>query len=533
MLKALIKTRLQMAWQAAFTIGGRRKNRRLMQALIVVLMVYAAISLAVMFGMFFSSLVQPFSQTGLDWFYFALAGVSAFALCFVSSIFMAQPLLFQARDNDLLLSMPIPPGMILFSRMAVLLFFNFLITLMVLAPAAIAWAVRVPMRFTGWAYFALVCLALPFMAVALSSLLGWGLAVISVRLRRKSLVITLLSILLMLGYLALISRMNVILARLVQQGRQIADAFERVLFPAYHLGKAIAEGNGISFLILLLCALAPFAIVWLVLQRSFISIATSNRGAVRTAYVERPLKSSSPVRALIMKELRLFFQNPMYMLNSGFGLIFMLALPIVLLVQPDLLAPILSQYDIPSHLIGLVAAGVMCLLASTVLISAPSIALEGKSLWIAQSLPVSAGQVLLSKAYAHMAVCLPVVLVSGLALGLVLRLPALYVLFSVLLPSLVAALMGLIGVFVNLKMPKFDWNTPTEAVKQSASVIVTMVIGFLVVALPAALFILALANTLSPTLFLALYALALLMLGGAARYRLKYKSARDFLALGG
>lgn len=533
MLRALIKTRLQMAWQAAFTIGGRRKNRRLIQAIIIVLMGFAILSFAGVFGMFFASLAQPFSQAGLDWFFFALAGVSAFTLCFVSSIFMAQPLLFQARDNELLLSMPIPPGMILFGRMAALLFFNFLITLTVLAPAAIAWAAQIGMGVGSWICFALICLALPFLAIALSSLLGWGLAVISTRLRRKSLITTLLSILLMLGYLAGMSRMNVLLARLVQQGQQIADAFKRVLYPAYHLGTAIADGRGSSLLAFLLSALIPFIIVWLVLRCFFISIATANRGVVRAVYVEQPMKSSSPTQALVRKELHLFSQNPMYMLNSGFGLIFMLALPLVLLVQPSLLSPLLSQYDIPPRLLGMAAVGVMCLLASTVLISAPSISLEGRTLWIAQSLPVNAGQVLLAKAYAHIFVCLPVILVSGIVLGLALHLPAWYVFFSVLLPALVATLMGLAGVIINLKLPKFDWNTPTEAVKQSASVMVSMVFGFAVVVLPVALYILFLSDTLQPLFFLSLCALILILLGAVLHYRLKYKSARNYLALEG
>ena len=533
MLKALIKTRLQMAWQAAFTIGGRRKHRKQIQALIMVLMLVGVLSLCGMFGLFFSTLLAPFSQAGLGWFYFALAGVTAFTLCFVSSIFMAQPLLFQARDNDLLLAMPIPPGMILFSRMATLLFFNLLITLMVMLPAALIWAAQAGMGLGRWVFFALVSLALPFMAVALASLSGWGLAVISTRLRQKSLLITLFSVALLLGYFALMTQINHLLATLIQKGQQIAAAFERALFPAYHLGVALAEADGISLALFLLCALVPFALVWLVLRRFFIAIVTANPGASPRAYVEQPLKTASPTRALIKKELRLFSQTPTYMLNSGFGLIFMLALPVVLLVRPDVLAPLLSQYDIPVQLVGLTAVGLMCLLAASTLISASSISLEGKTLWIVQSLPLSPGQVLLSKAYAHMVLCMPVALLSGLGLGLVLKLPPVYLLFSALLPALTAAFMGLAGVLINLKLPKFDWNTPTEAVKQGASVLVAMLVGFAVVALPAALYLLVLMEHLSPASFMALFSLTLLLLCALLHHWLQHKSARAFLALGG
>ncbi|MFD1907530.1 hypothetical protein ACFSQ7_31605 [Paenibacillus rhizoplanae] len=43
---------------------------------------------------------------------------------------------------------------------------------------------------------------------------------------------------------------------------------------------------------------------------------------------------------------------------------------------------------------------------------------------------------------------------------------------------------------VNLKLPKLDWTSEVAAIKQSASVLVTMVIGVLTLAVPAVLFML-------------------------------------------
>ena len=531
MLKALVKSRLMMAWQAAANIGGRQKHRKLMKGLVIGLLIYGALTISAMMGFFFSGLAGPFAQAGLGWFYFALSGLNAFAISFLSCIFIAQPMLFQARDNDLLLSLPIPPGTILLGRMATLYLFGLVIGLLCLLPPALVWAFEVGMSAVGWLYFALICLTLPLMALALSSILGWALAVISARLRRKTAIVILLSVVFMLGYFALMSQMNSLLARLVKEGQRLADAFRRLLPPAYHLGMALADGNGLSLLVYLLYALIPFAMIWLILRRFFIRIATSNPGAPRAKYVEKPLKAISPTLALTRKELRLLFQSPMYLLNSGFGLIFMLALPALLIIKPDVLTPLLAEFKVPPDMLGMAALAALCLMASSVMISAPSVSLEGKTLWMAQSLPLSPGQVLTSKAYAHMAVGIPAALISGLALGLVLRLDAFFILTLALIPAMVVVFVGLCGVYINLKFPKFDWNSQTEAVKQGASVIITMAAGFAAVALPGLLYALVLRKSMADSIFLLLYALILALMSAALFVKLLRHSDRDFVAL--
>ena len=50
-----------------------------------------------------------------------MAGIMALALAVFGSVFMTQTQLYDAKDNELLLSMPIRPLHILMSRMAVLL----------------------------------------------------------------------------------------------------------------------------------------------------------------------------------------------------------------------------------------------------------------------------------------------------------------------------------------------------------------------------------------------------------------------------
>jgi ABC-2 type transport system permease protein len=52
-------------------------------------------------------------------------------------------------------------------------------------------------------------------------------------------------------------------------------------------------------------------------------------------------------------------------------------------------------------------------------------------------------------------------------------LPLVYILFS-----------SVLGITINLKMPMFGWESEVVVVKQGAAVIVTMLIGFISVAIP-------------------------------------------------
>ncbi len=76
--------------------------------LFVLLGIYIIGCFGVLFGGMFASIADVFAQMGMSWLYFGLMGVLVFALCFVGSVFITQNQLYEAKDNDLLLSMPIP-----------------------------------------------------------------------------------------------------------------------------------------------------------------------------------------------------------------------------------------------------------------------------------------------------------------------------------------------------------------------------------------------------------------------------------------
>lgn len=498
MFKALLKTRLKSMYAGMFRSSRKKKQQGIgMKILFAILGVYLVAVFGGLFGMMFFALCTGLATVGLSWLYFSVAGIIAVLLSFIGSVMAAQSQLFEAKDNEMLLAMPIPPAVILGSRMVALYLITFAFQLLVLLPAGIVYAVLQPVSAAGVVIFVFSMLLLPFLSLFFSCLFGWVIAWISSKMRHKNIIVLVLSMAFLVLYFWGYSQIQTYIDYLVQQGEAVADAIRRAVFPAYHLGLAIAEQNPLSLLLFALCALVPFALVYYLLAVSFVRIATTRKGVSKRKYKAKSLKTSSVRTALVKKELRHVWSSPMYILNGAMGSMMMLLLAGALIVMQGDIREMVREMNqqIPSDVtafISPVLCAALCFCVSINIMSAPSISLEGKNLWIAQSFPVSGGDVLISKALAHMTVGIPPLLIAGIVGNFLFPSSLPMMLLVIALPLAFTVLTALLGVFINLHFPKFDWISETAAIKQSASTMIAMFSGMGIVMVPVLLYVLAL-----------------------------------------
>lgn len=156
--------------------------------------------------------------------------------------------------------------------------------------------------------------------------------------------------------------------------------------------------------------------------------------------------------------------------------------------------------------------------------------MEGKSLWIIQSLPVSGKQVLMSK------LKLPLLLTWISAIPLVIVVEWLIkpsLLNGILIPAsacVYAVLMAEIGLVLNLKMPNLHWTSEIVPLKQSAPVTITLFGGWLMIVALAGIYVL-LKNAVSATAFGILLCAVLLITAGWLYHCLMTKGAKILEAL--
>ena len=161
MLKTLLRVRLA-AFAAYFTGASRSQKKRsgAQKIAMLFLMLYCFAAFGMLFYTSFSSLAGVYAKLSLDWLYFAMYAVAAFALMVFGTVFTAKAQLFEAKDNELLLSLPVRPRDILASRMASLLLWNLLFGVMVAVPALLAWTQAARLPALGFVSFILLLPAL-------------------------------------------------------------------------------------------------------------------------------------------------------------------------------------------------------------------------------------------------------------------------------------------------------------------------------------------------------------------------------------
>ena len=118
--------------------------------------------------------------------------------------------------------------------------------------------------------------------------------------------------------------------------------------------------------------------------------------------------------------------------------------------------------------------------------SACTISLEGRQLWIPKTLPVSVGQIYRSKVALTLVTCLPFAVIDGVLFGILLRLDILSMLLTILIPSAYTLLVALGGLLLNLLFPNFEWINEITVIKQSMPVLFTLLGGMASAAIPLA-----------------------------------------------
>ena len=484
MLKLLLKVRL--ASMLAGLAGNFRSRKKLGAGKIVLLALLYAYLVAAFIFMFFSlfiSMAEPMHESGLDWFYFAMFVMTAFSTMFVLSVFTAKAQLFEARDNELLLSLPVPPRCILASRMLSLLLSNYLFELLVALPALAAWCIACPVTGGLVVSFVLVCLCLPLFSVALSAFFGWLLALVTARVRRKSLVSTVISLAFLAAYIYVVSNINTLLSGLLTNAGHIAGSVSAVL-PVYWLAEGVAKADFIHLALGLACLVLPFVLCYIILSATFIKTATTRRGFAKARYVEREARISSPFGALVRREWDRLLSSSTYIMNSAMGALLSVVGAAVLAAKGGDLLPLLEL--LPEGYAAPIAALLLCTVSSMTTISACSVSIEGKNLWIVRSMPVPAIQALKAKLALHLAISAPSTLLMQLAACFVLRPTGLGLVWMLLLPQLFGLVMALLGLWANLRHPRLDWISETQAVKQGIAVAIALFGGWGIVLLPVA-----------------------------------------------
>ena len=109
-----------------------------------------------------------------------------------------------------------------------------------------------------------------------------------------------------------------------------------------------------------------------------------------------------------------------------------------------------------------------------------SLSLEGKNRWIMCSVPVRTIDIFNSKIAVNLTVICPFALISAALLGFKIGISLKQAILLCIVPMVYACFISVLGMYMNVKFPKYDWTSEYYAVKGGTiSVLATMGVGML------------------------------------------------------
>lgn len=531
MTKALLKKQMLevFAWIYKDKKTGKNRSKNGIIGYIV-LYIFIFGFLGIIFYNVASLLCEPLTQAGLGWLFFAIMGLVSVALGVFGSVFNTFSSLYLAKDNDMLLAMPVPPSSILVSRLAGVYVMGLMYELIVMIPTLIVYFIFSQPNAAGVIFSILIPLILSVVVLTLSCILGWVVAKISTKIKHKNIITVVLSLIFLAIYYYVYAKAYSMLQVILENPEVTGNKVKSILYPFYHMGLA-SQGNVLSMLIFTAITAAFFFIVYIVLSHSFLKLATASNGTPKAKYKEKALKANSVGKALLKKEMRRFTGSATYMLNCGLGIVLMIIVGVVILIKNRLVyETVYGMFGEYEDFIPLMAAALICMITSMNDISAPSVSLEGKSIWLLQSLPVSPWQALRAKIMLHLILTLIPSLILGVCLSIVLRvsIPAAVLILTTV--TLFVLFSDLVGLSLNLKMPNLKWTNETVPVKQSMSVMITLFGGWAVVLALGAIYF-ALFNYVTATVYFIIVCVLLAGLCAALYLWIKNKGSKIFASL--
>ena len=411
-----------------------------------------------------------------------------FAICtifiFFSNVFKIKSVIFDFKDYDLLMSLPIKRNVVITSKIVSLYIINLLYTVIVMIPGYVAYISFVDLPYDGLFFFLLF--TIPIIPILASTIVGIILSWLTSFFRNKNIgsyVIYLLVVVIALLVSFTTSNMNEL--DMATKGINIVDSFSHYYPFATLFVNLLNSFSLVNLLIYIILPILLMFIFIIFINKGYISLRTRLlKENIKTNYEIEEYRINSSLKSLYLKELKKYFSNALYFINTAFGCIILILLILSLVLFNDYMITRFSKILDINEMIKsniFMIFSLICVISST---TNSSISLEGKSLWIMKMLPVSQDKILLSKILVNLTILIPTVIVGGTFFGIYLHLPFTLFILIYLLPLAYSIFTSLNGLLLNLMFPKFDFDNEIRVIKQSLPVFMTMLIGIIIVIVP-------------------------------------------------
>ncbi|MDO5425526.1 MAG: hypothetical protein Q4F41_17580 [Eubacteriales bacterium] len=462
------------------------------------LVVGAYVLVAVMVAAYSFLLAYGFGKAGM----ISLVPGYGFAITGLITVFFtalkANGVLFAYRDYEMLMALPIRTSVIITSRFLTMYLLNLAFTALVMLPMGIGYGMEAGVSLPAAVIWIAGMLVAPLIPTTIATFIGLAIIWFSSRFRFANAVTTIVSFVLVIGILAgsfglgqMEDQGQLTAAQMVNLGEVIAEQIHRIYPPSALFDTAVNAGS-----LWALFLLAAISLVWYGVFLALISwkyrklntalMTTHARGNYQVTEL-RQIRQSSPVRAICKKELKRFFTCPIYTMNMGMGVVMALVVSAACMVLGveglERMVGMTGVKELIAWAAPFFVAGILGMTCTT----SVSLSLEGKNLWILQSLPLAPEEVYKGKIAMNLVLTVPAAVVCAVFLAVGIRGNAVQSLLLFVVPVAYCGFHAVMGMWINLKLPNYRWTSETAVVKQSMAAFCGIFLPMVNVAVPVGL----------------------------------------------
>lgn len=406
----------------------------------------------------------------------------------ITTVLKVKGTIFGFKDYDLVMSLPVSTAGIVASRLILLYAINLVFVIIFMLPMTLAYGVLATPTARFYMISIVMMLFLPFIPIVVASILGSIITYFASRFRYSNIVTIIFSMLLLVAFIGLsFSFQDNSGQKLINMSKTLTNNVNAIYPLSGMYTKAVTEYDYSAMAAFLFISILLFLIFSYVVGKVFKKMNTIvMTGRSRSNYKMGELKVSNQFMALYRKEIKRYFASPLYVLNTGFGIVLLtIATFALFFINVKQLFGNTEEMGLFFLFIPVFVSfcAVMCCTTMA------SISLEEKNLWIIKSLPVKTVTIYQAKLAVNLTVLFPA-LIDAVIISLVLRIGLVQGIFTLLAVIVCGFFTAIFGLLVNLKLPNFNWTNETIVVKQSASAVIAIFAGMAVAGLQILLFVL-------------------------------------------
>lgn len=440
----------------------------------IMLIIYVFVS--VMFSLGFTSygIADNLNKINMMPLYLTIFLNFASIILIFTTMRTSKNTLYESKDKDLLLSLPIKTSEILMAKLLYMYLINFVLSTLILLPTFVVYIIKVNPSFIFYLIILLSIFLIPIIPTIIASFIGYFLARVLPKSNKKNIIEIILSFIFLFTVFYINSSLTTVMNGISTHSNIIEVIMKYLSYPTYLLRESLFNLDLISLIIYIFINIIIIFLSVNILKLNYKKMSSkTSENTLNKNRKQKKLVSSSITKALLKREGNGFIASPIYIMNTTFGIAIFLVLSVASIFydKTKIMEQLMISNNIdPSFLILML----LLFVVGMTNITASAISMEKHRFWILKSLPIKEETIINVKVLFSVMIVVPIVILSLIIFKFSLDIKIINIILLMIFSVIYSFAVAKFGILVNLKFPKLDALSDQVIVKQGVSSMVTV-----------------------------------------------------------